>query len=74
MDICIQFWFIIENKKNTGSHMGHTKKKNIAKIDLKKTFNTATQVQVSNTDTYHFVYLWIAINTRKTLNEQSETK
>jgi len=25
-DFCTQFWFIIENKKNTGSQIGHTKK------------------------------------------------
>jgi hypothetical protein len=27
IDFCTQFWFFIENKKNTGSQMGHTKKK-----------------------------------------------
>jgi len=26
IDFCTQFWFIIENKKNIGSQMGHTKK------------------------------------------------
>ncbi len=26
IDFCTQCWFIIENKKNTGSQMGHTKK------------------------------------------------
>ncbi len=26
IDFCTQFWFIVENKKNIGCQMGHTKK------------------------------------------------
>jgi len=35
INFCTQFWFIIENKKNTGNQMGHTKKNSSI---LKKTF------------------------------------